>query len=335
MSINAFYSAEVISTGLPQSIPISTSLGAGYAFVNVKNTTGFSATGLTTTLPVDVAFYPNGSNAATIGSGVSDTDVLVPVSIAANGLSVGVTAPMTTGTPIVVTAITAANPPVLTCDSTADLTSGQSVWVAYATGMQQIAQMPFTIEVIDATTFSFPYLDASGFAAPSTGAAVVPIVNYGASESPFSGVITAIGSSGDNTLVQTSVAQELQVGQMFRFSIPTVYGGMQELNQNSGRYSPSNLGGYEVVAYDEATNTTTFNVNSTGYAPFAFPSNAVVLTQPAGIIQSAQIAISGTYWGSLSNVGSQNTTTWYINLGSAVCGREGDVLQVTYGWLGN
>ena len=335
MSINANYSAEVISTGLPQSIPISTGLGSGFAFVNVQNTTGYSATSPSSTLALRTKYLPNSSNTATVGDGLSTANALVPVSYTTTGISVSQSTPLMSGTPIAVTSITAANPAVCTCASTASLTSGQVVWVQYATGMQQIAQMPFTISVLSATTFSLPYLNASGFGSAATAASVVPITNYGSAISPFAGVITSIASSGTQTLVTTSVAQTLQVGQMFQFSVPTLFGGMQALNENSGRYAASNLGGYEVVAYNSATNTATFNVNSSSYGSFAFPSNATVLTQPAGIIQPAQIGTSGTYWGVLTNVGSQNTSSWYITLGSAVCGRSGDVLEIEYGWLGN
>lgn len=335
MTINAFYSVEVTSTGAPQSISVGTGLDSGTPFINVKNLTAYSATAPSATLPVEVQFFPNSSVTDTVGSGISPTDTLVPLSLSSGGISVGSTIPMTTGTPLAITSITAANPAVVTCASTASLAGVSAVWVSYATGMQQIAQMPFSITVIDATTFELTYLDASGFAAPATAGVVVPITNYGSAVSPFTGAITSIVSSGTQTLVQTSVAQNFQVGQMYQFSIPSLYGGMQQLNLNTGRYTPSNLGGYEVTAYDAATNTITLNVNSSQMGAFAFPSNATVLTQPAGIVQSAQISLSGTYWGSLSDVGSRNTATWYINLGTAVCGRSGDILQITYGWLGN
>jgi hypothetical protein len=335
MSINAFYSAEVISTGLPQSVPISTSLEAGFAFVRAKNITAYSATSPSATLPVETVLYPNASDTATVGSGISTANALVPVSFTSGGLSVSQTSPMATGSAIAVTSITAANPAVCTCASTASLSSGQVVWIKYATGMQQIAQMPFTIEVLSPTTFSLPYLDASGFASAATAASVVPVINYGSAVAPFTGFITAISASNGQTLVTTSVAQTLQVGQMFQFSVPTLFGGMQKLNLNTGKYAPSNLGGYEVVAYDSSTNTATFNVNSSGFGAFAFPSNATVLTQPGGIIQQAQIGTSGTYWGILTDVGSRNTSTWYVNLGSSVCGRVGDVIELEYGWLAN
>lgn len=334
MSINAFYGVEVISTGVPQSIPMATSMEGGQAFIAVRNVTGHSATGLSSTLPVATEFYPNGSDGATFGYGINNSGALVPVSLTSGGISVGTTAPMQSGTPIAITAITAANPAVVTCADTSSLSSGQDVWIAYATGMSQIAQMPFTIEVLSGTTFSLKYLNASGFSSPATVGSVVPLINYGAATNPFTNFITSISSVGLQTEIVFSVAQNFQVGQMIQVYVPTNFGGMQELNLNTGQYSPSNLGGYQITAVNASTNTVTINVNSSSFGAFAFPSNAVALVQPAGIIQSAQASISGTYWGNLTDVGSRNTNTWYLNLGSAVCGRNGDVLQITYGWLG-
>lgn len=334
MSINAFYATQVVSTGVPQSIPMGTTMESGTSFICVRNVTGYSATGLASTLPVAVEYYPNGEP-VTFGSGINTSGALVPVSFATNGISVGTSAPMQTGTPIAITAITAANPAVATCADTSSLSSGQVVWVAYSTGMQQIAQMPFTIEVLSGTTFSLKYLDASGFANAATVGSIAPVINYGAAINPFTNVITSIVSSGTQTVIKFSVAHNFQVGQMLQVSVPTLFGGMQDLNLNTGQYAPSNLGGYQITAVDVTANTVTIDVNSSTFGAFAFPANSSVLIQPAGIIQPAQASISGTYWGNLSDVGSRNTNTWYLNLGSAVCGRNGDVLEITYGWLGN
>lgn len=332
MTINAVYSTVATATGAPLTVAASTQP----TWVKVTNMTLFGYSG-TSLLPLvsmaDFSTSVSDSSTKALTTAATAPGVAQAV-FSSNGISVGNSAEVATGSVLTITGITNASPAVVTTATAHGLQSGDVVWISSATGMQQIAQMPFTVTVLTSTTFELSFLDASGFASAATGGSCVQIMNYGAGIFPMTGVITKI-IGGSTTQVQFSVAQAMEVGQMFTFKISSLFGGMLGLNQNLGIKQTSNLGGYEVISYNAATNTATFNVNSTGMGAFAFPSNAITAVQPAGIIQPAQAAPTGTYWSVLTNVGISNNSTQYILLGSSVCGRAGDTLLIEYGWSAN
>jgi hypothetical protein len=64
-----------------------------------------------------------------------------------------------------ISAITQANPAVVTAASTANMTSGESVTITGVTGMVEITDGPYIVNVLNATTFELTGIDSTGFTA--------------------------------------------------------------------------------------------------------------------------------------------------------------------------
>ncbi len=72
-----------------------------------------------------------------------------------------------------ITAITQANPAVVTVGSTAALTAGETITISGVVGMTEITDGTYTVgAIIDGTTFELAGEDASGYAAPGTAGTV-------------------------------------------------------------------------------------------------------------------------------------------------------------------
>lgn len=167
------------------------------------------------------------------------------------------------GPALTATAITAANPAVVSMASTAGLAVGDVVRVTNSTGMLQIAGQDFTITALTAnTSITLGYLDASGFAAPAT-AAIIRKVYYDPIYYPARRFITKI-SKATSAVVTLSVTHGYTVGQRIVFNIPAAF-GMVELNGLRG----------EITAVDLTNNTITVNIDTSAFTTFAYPTSAV------------------------------------------------------------
>jgi hypothetical protein len=62
-----------------------------------------------------------------------------------------------------ISAITQANPAVVTAASTANMTSGEAVTIAGVTGMVEITEGPYIVNVLDGTTFELVGIDSTGY----------------------------------------------------------------------------------------------------------------------------------------------------------------------------
>jgi hypothetical protein len=62
-----------------------------------------------------------------------------------------------------ISAITQANPAVVTIGSTANMTSGETVTITGVTGMVEITNRAYIVTVINGTTFSLDGIDSTGF----------------------------------------------------------------------------------------------------------------------------------------------------------------------------
>lgn len=191
----------------------------------------------------------------------NSTDALNGVVITAGGFTLVNTSSIVLGAPLTSSGITNAGPPIVTVGSTASLSTGDTVLVTQSTGALQIAGMPFTIDVINGTTFHLSYMGAPGSAA--TGA-VIQKVMYTPEFYPQNLFITSI-TKATSAVVTLSVTHGLTVGQRVVFNIPDAF-GMTELNGLRG----------QITAINTTTNTVTVNIDTSGFTTFAFPASASI-----------------------------------------------------------
>lgn len=160
------------------------------------------------------------------------------------------------------TAITAANPAVVTMTNT--YSEGDVVQLYGTTGMLQIAGMAFTISSVSGSGFTLLGLDASGFAAPAT-AVVARRISMMMPVEPRFLYVTGI-TKATQGVVTVSEKHQYVVGQKVEFQIPGSM-GMVQLNNY---YLSQNLPPVITAVTDY---TFTINVNTTNFTTFAFPAS--------------------------------------------------------------
>ena len=158
--------------------------------------------------------------------------------------------------PVAATAITAANPAVVTAASHGYFV-GDVVRCTNNTVMKQIGGMDFTVTAVaDANTFTLGYLNASGFAAAETSCnfrrlpAEVEVL-------PGAQYITAITQAA-SAVVTFSKAHSYTVGDVLYIRVPADF-GMVEIDAKEAKVTA-------VTA-----STVTLELNSTAFTAFAFP----------------------------------------------------------------
>lgn len=211
----------------------------------------------------------------------------------------------------------------------------QNLYETSTTGMQQIAGIPFVVTVTNGTTFSIPWDTSNtntGYYTTITGsdgaipaAASFKQVLYPALYAPGTSYISAIGT-GTTTLITTTSAHNLQLGQEVAFRIPTVWGTSQ-LNSLPNATTPgSPIYGF-VTAVNSSTQVTV-NINSSAYTafnvsqPFAsFPGEFFPQIVAVGDVNTGGVQYSGgAYYPSpLVYSGNSTTATSTIN-GPAILG---------------
>lgn len=161
---------------------------------------------------------------------------------------------------VTITAITAANPAVVSATNTYN--EGDTVIIYGTTGMLQISGMAFTITSVSGSAFSLLGLDASGFAAAATAgfARRIPALQRVEPEAMFITKITQAASG----VVTVSKAHNYVVGEKLVFSIPGSF-GMTQLNSYTQRVP--------AIITAVGTYTMTINVNTTNFTAFAFPAS--------------------------------------------------------------
>jgi hypothetical protein len=178
----------------------------------------------------------------------------------------------------------------------------------FTAGMPQLDGIPFVVTVVDADNFTIPWnTNQSNYTAltGSPAGAFVRKVLYPYLYSPGVSVITSLTLSSsptnpNSTIVNTTTAHNLVVGQEVAFRIPELWGTI-ELNSLPNVYLPgSPIYGYVVEVTD--ANTVVVNINSYGYT--AFDSNIAVADVP-GLTPAQLVA-----------VGDVNTGGELISLGS-------------------
>jgi len=157
------------------------------------------------------------------------------------------------------TTITKASPPVCTATGHG-YSNGDVVRIINSDNMAQINGLEFTIGSVATNTFELSYINTNiaNFTA-STSFAVRKLPNYPIF-APRNRQITAV-TTGATTVVQMSVTHGYQVGEVVRFSVPSVW-GMTQLDGLTG----------EITAINTTTNTITVDVDSSAFTAFAFPA---------------------------------------------------------------
>lgn len=184
----------------------------------------------------------------------------------------GVTTP---GAAVAVTAVTNANPAVVSSASTAAV--GDIVRIYRTTGMLQVSGMDFTVTATNpGVTQTLGYMNAAGFVAPAT-AGFIRIIPFNPRYYPRNRFITAITQAA-SAVVTMSVTHGFVVGEKVRMVVPSEF-GMVEMNGLLGT----------ITAISTANNTITLDINSTGFTAFAFPTSATA----AGGITFAQVVPVG------------------------------------------
>ena len=185
------------------------------------------------------------------------------------------------GAIVAATAVSGANPPVVTTASTAGFLTGDVVRVSTPAGFgaQQLGGIDFRITVIDGTTFALSYM--SQIVAAATAFSFRK-VNFDPIYYPRRRFITKI-SQAAQAIVTLSVDHGYTVGQAIRFNVKSAQGA-------AARYGMTEIDGLigNIVAVGQAdadgiTNTITVDIDTTAFTAFAFPLTAETPFTPASI----------------------------------------------------
>ena len=246
----------------------------------------------------------------TAGAATDQSSLLASGGITLVNTSVQIPGPLNS----TITAISAANPAVVSTTSTAGVVNGGVVSIINETNMQQISGWQFTVSsVVANTSFNLAYLDSSTFGAAGTTGSF-RVIPYNPLYYPATRLITKI-TTGTTTQVQMSVTNPYTVGQLVRILVPAFF-GMTQINGQLGT----------VTAVNAGTNTITLNINSTGYTPFAFPVSAIAA---AGVNFPQVIPVGEAATAPYQNLlddATFNQSVVGLNLGSGVVGANNDVL---------
>lgn len=223
------------------------------------------------------------------------TPVLTTDIISTNGISTfGAGLDLQFGAQIQISGITKANPAVVTTASAHGYSSGdvvlfQGLYQSSTTGMPQICNIPFTVTVTGATTFTIPWnTNQSSYTAlsGSPSGAYVKKVLYPYLYAPGINVISAI-TTGTTTTIDTTSAHNFVVGQEVAFRIPSTWGTTQLNSLPNNTIPGSPIYGYVTAVTDY--NTFVVNINSSSYTAFA--NNPTVAQAQAGLTFPQVVAV--------------------------------------------
>lgn len=252
------------------------------------------------------------------------------------------------GSQIQISGITKASPAVVTTGSshgyvTGDVVVFQGLYQSSTTGMPQICGIPFVITVTGATTFTIPWnTNQSNYTALSgspTGAYVKKVL-YPFLYAPGVSYITSI-TTGSTTVINTTAAHNLVVGQEVAFRVPSVWGTTQLNSLPNTTIPGSPVYGY-VTAVGSSTQVTV-NINSSSYT--AFNSNQPVSSVPGqsfaqmlavGDVNTGGVAYSGSVLYPSPSVNGSSTINGPAISGSFVNNtRQGFIIGATVAGAAN
>lgn len=277
------FSGKFISDGTPYFVE----LPSGFDTIHVKNKTVSYAAGADTGAEFAFDLGSDIQGRGAIYTKTTTTNALQVGQIAANGgFFVQNTTVNIPSAPVALTAISTANPPVVSTANTAGLIANSSIVRLYnVTGAQQLGSIDFTVGAVVANT-SFTLANMPAIAAATTGSyRIIPFAPY---MYPSTRYITKI-SQAAQAIVTLSVTHDYIIGQKVTFVIPTASAtafGMTEINDITATIIDINQ-----ADADGATNTITVDVDTTSFTAFAFPvtgdyQNRFAMVVPAGVNQA-------------------------------------------------
>lgn len=237
------------STGVGKRID----LPGGADYFEVENQTEIAATN-----DVNFRFTWNptlAEGAANVTLKTGGTNTTQEDLVTTNGLTYRTAVPSPESA-VTATAITAANPAVVTAASHG-YSVGDVVRCTDNVVMKQIGGMDFTVTVVGgANTFTLGYLDASAFAAAETSCSFRRLPQE-VEVLPGAVFITGI-SAATSAVVTFSKAHNYTVGDMLYFRVPADF-GMVQMDSLQGK----------VTAI--SASTVTVDINSSAFTAFVFP----------------------------------------------------------------
>jgi len=250
----------------------------------------------------------------------TNTTVAISEFVGANGFTYVDSSVQNPGNRVAITAVSTANPPVVSTGSTAGLSAGSIVRLTNTTGALQLGGIDFSIDTIVASTsFRLPYMAQLSAAAT---AGYYRLIAFNPLFYPSTRFISKVTKASQAVVTLTvSIVENSrawQIGQKIRFNIPAEY-GMVELDGVQAN----------IVAVDYVNNTITIDVDSTSFTTFAFPLTAAVPFTPAqaipfGETADANIANPNLLDDSVINTGYTGMLLAAGNNGPA--GAEGDII---------
>ena len=271
---------------------------------------------------------PAGSGYSWTNTATTKTMVESLLATNADGFTFFDSSDQTPGAARAITAVTAANPAVVSAADTTGLISNTSiVRMINVSGMQQISSVDFTVGTVTAgVSFGLRYLNAAAFAAAGT-TGFYRIIPFDPIYYPRARTITAI-TQATSAVITLSVIHGFTVGQVVKILVPSAF-GMTQMNNLYGTITAITTG---------ATNTITVNIDSSAFTAFAFPTSAVA----AGGLTFAQVVPVGEAatntvlqpYANLLDDATRNTSQLGVILGTDVIGSANDsMLLIAYAGL--
>ena len=179
------------------------------------------------------------------------------------------------------TAITNAEPAVVSMASTGSIAVGDVVRISDSTDMLQISSYDFQVTAVTANVSITLQLDASGFAAAATAANVrlfipsrfYPRWRYIVPLEDAAGI-----SQAAEAVICTSVDHDFSVGEKVSFRVSDAY-GMNEINNVVGTVlaigTMDEGAVFTEVVQGNPANALRVNIDTSGFTAFALPTSAV------------------------------------------------------------
>lgn len=209
------------------------------------------------------------------------------------------------GAAVAVTAVTAANPAVVSTATTP--VAGNIIRMINPTGMLQIGGLEFTVgTVVPATSFQLANLDASGFAAAATGGSwrLVNDPRY----LPRRRWITGI-TAANPAVITTSIDHGYAVGSRITIHVPADF-GMSEME------------GLTATVTAVTASTITTDIDASGFTAFAYPTSAV-----AGAGVSFPHIVPFGEVSTILTQATDNVSFFGLQLGTSVVGANTNVMD--------
>lgn len=278
-----------------------TDAGSTAANTNVMRAKGYSS------LPAGYAYYNTKTNGA--------ATVAIEAMTTTNGFTFFAdTGSVADGAAVVVTAVTNANPAVVSSASAAAV--GDIVRIYGVTGMQQISGMDFTVTAVNpGVTQSFGYLNAAGFLAAGT-AGFIRVLGPLGRFYPRTRTITGI-TAANPAVITMSVTHGYVVGEKVRIVVPAAYG----MTQINGLLAT-------ITAINTATNTITTDIDSSAFTAFAYPTSAIAA---AGVSQALVVPVGEAATGTYANLLDDSMTNQSFT--GILVGTTVQTTGVLYQWI--